>query len=73
MANLACGFDILGMAIEAPGDCVEIRPNDSGKLIIRRITGDQGQLSRDAEKNTVTVAMRAILQALGSNQGYDIV
>lgn len=73
VANIACGFDILGMAIGEPGDRVDISPNTSGTLVIRRITGDGGKLSRDPIQNTVTVAMAEVLAALGSTQGFDVV
>lgn len=73
VANLACGFDIMGLAVERPGDEVVLTPNTTGVLNIRRITGDGGQLSRDARKNTVTVSIAAMLAEMGSKQGFDIV
>jgi len=72
VANLACGFDILGMAIGQPGDVVRIEPNDLGELRIRSIRGDKGMLSKDPFKNTVTVSMSAVLNAVGSSQGFDV-
>jgi len=32
VANVGCGFDVLGFAVESPGDEVEITLNDSGKI-----------------------------------------
>ena len=72
VANLACGFDILGMAIGQPGDVVRIQANDTGELRIRSIRGDKGLLSKDPAKNTVTVSMSAILNALGEKRGFDV-
>jgi len=73
VANLACGFDIMGLAIEKPGDVVELTPNTTGEIRIRRITGDAGKLSRDPLLNTVTVSIASFLQAVHSRQGFDIV
>jgi homoserine kinase len=72
VANLACGFDILGMSIAAPGDVVRIQSNASGVLRIRSIRGDKGLLSKDPLENTVTVSMTAVLNALGEKRGFDV-
>jgi homoserine kinase len=73
VANLACGFDIMGLAIDEPGDIVEITPNKSGDLFITKITGDGKKLSRNPFENTVTVSIAAFLQHSGLKQGFDIV
>ena len=51
VANVACGFDIFGFAIEEPGDVVEVRRRDEPGIVIKDITGDDGRLPRTAEKN----------------------
>jgi len=73
VANLACGFDIMGLAIEKPGDIVELKPNATGELRILRVTGDGGRLSRDPLCNTVTVSIAAFLNEYHSRQGFDII
>ncbi|MCC7232051.1 MAG: homoserine kinase [Bacteroidia bacterium] len=73
IANLGSGFDIFGLAIREPGDIVEINTNTLGKTRIVRITGDKGKLSRDVEKNTVSVSVLAMLRHLGIIQGFDII
>jgi homoserine kinase len=65
VANVACGFDIFGFAIQEPGDIVEIRRRDEPGIIIKDITGDGGRLPRTAEKNAVTVVMLHLLKHLG--------
>ena len=72
VANVACGFDVLGFAVNEPGDEVILSKNNSGKLKIVSIEGDDGQLPREIEKNTVTVVIAAILDHLGIGQGFDI-
>ena len=62
VANVACGFDVLGLALDEPGDTVSVALADEPGLLITEITGDQGRLSRDPEKNTATVAAQKILE-----------
>ncbi len=65
VANVACGFDIFGFAIQEPGDIVEVRRRDEPGIVITDITGDEGRLPRAAEKNAVTVVMLHLLKHLG--------
>lgn len=72
VANVGCGFDILGFAVNNPGDEVTLRKTNSGKVVIREITGDQGKLSYDPDQNTVGVAVQKFLAHIHSDQGIDI-
>lgn len=72
IANLSCGFDVLGLAVEQPGDAVEITLNNSGRVTIDAIEGDDGKLPREAEKNTAGVAVLEFLKAVGSTTGASI-
>jgi homoserine kinase len=65
VANVACGFDIFGFAIQEPGDIVEVRRRDEPGIVITDITGDGGRLPRAAEKNAVTGVMLHLLKQLG--------
>lgn len=65
VANVSCGFDIFGFAIQEPGDTVELYKRDEPGVVITEITGDEGRLPRQAEKNSVTVVMLALLKHLG--------
>ena len=69
VSNVACGFDVLGFALEAPGDEVTARLVDGGGVRIDGITGDGGRLPREAARNTAGVAARALLTALGERRG----
>lgn len=62
VANLACGFDVLGLALEQPGDTVTVELAEEPGLTIIGIEGDQGRLSREPDKNTATVAAQKILE-----------
>ncbi|HEX8548822.1 MAG TPA: homoserine kinase [Cytophagaceae bacterium] len=72
VANVACGFDILGFAVESPGDEVVLKLKDKSGVTIADITGDEGRLSRDAEKNTVGVSINRYLEHIQSGQGIEI-
>ena len=45
VANVACGFDVLGFALDFPGDTIVARKNDSKQLSISKIHNG-GDLSR---------------------------
>lgn len=72
VANVACGFDVLGFAVDNPGDEVKITLTDSGKIHITKIEGDQGLLPLDAELNTVSIVIKEYLNHLGLSHGVDI-
>jgi homoserine kinase len=72
VANVACGFDILGFALESPGDEVVLRLNGQNRVIITHISGDGGKLPLDPSKNTAGVAVLKMLESLNSKQGISI-
>ena len=65
VANVACGFDTIGFALEEPGDEIIARRVAQSGIHINSITGDSGKLPRDAAKNTATVAAAAVLKHAG--------
>jgi homoserine kinase len=72
VANVACGFDVLGFAVGQPGDEVILKKNKTGKLRIVSISGDEGRLPLEIGKNTVSVVIRNILEHLRVAPGFDI-
>lgn len=72
VANVSCGFDIFGFAVEAPADEVVITLTDRPGVVIEKIEGDEGRLPLEAEKNTSGVAVLEFLKAIGSKQGASI-
>lgn len=72
VANVACGFDIFGLAVDNPGDEVIVRKRQDDKIVITSITGDNGKLPYDPEKNTVSVPILNYLQSIHSTAGFDI-
>ena len=76
VSNVACGFDVLGFALEAPGDEVSARfiggrlqTTPDPQVRIDNIVGDEGRLPREAARNTAGVAAQALLRALGERRG----
>jgi homoserine kinase len=73
VANVSCGFDIFGFAVEAPADEVIVTLRNESGVIITDITGDEGRLPRESNRNTSGVAVEAFLNAIDSNIGAEIV
>ncbi len=44
VANVACGFDIFGFAVNRPGDEVVLTKKSTPGIVIKEITGDEGLL-----------------------------
>ncbi|MBP6398515.1 MAG: homoserine kinase [Saprospiraceae bacterium] len=65
VANVAVGFDILGFALEKPGDEIIVRPGKEKGLHITTITGAQNKLPLEVSKNTAGYAALRLLQHLG--------
>ena len=68
VANVACGFDVLGFAIDLPGDEIVARFSAKPGLTISKITGDDGRLPLDSKLNTAGVAAHALLRHLGKSE-----
>lgn len=72
VANVCCGFDILGFAIDGKGDEVEVRLSDEPGVRMATITGDEGKLPKEANRNTCSVAIQSYLKTLGKDVGVEI-
>ncbi len=71
VANVACGFDIFGFAVDRPGDEVVLTKKDVPGIIITEITGDEGRLPLDVHKNTAGIAIQKYLEYIGrTDQGF---
>jgi homoserine kinase len=69
VANVVCGFDVLGFAVNEPGDEVIMRITDKPGITISKITGDDGRLPLNPAKNTVSVSVQHYLQSI-DRTGY---
>ncbi|MCC7240305.1 MAG: homoserine kinase [Acidobacteria bacterium] len=72
VSNVACGFDVLGFALDEPGDVVLVEPACEPGVRIAGITGDQGRLTRDPRRNTASAAVAALLDHLQTRTGVSL-
>ncbi len=65
VANVAVGYDILGFALNGPGDEIVAGFSERPGLEIRLISGDGGKLPYTPERNTAGFAALKLLEHLG--------
>lgn len=65
VANIVCGFDVLGFALDEPGDEVYMRRINKPGVHLVQVTGDDGRLPRETTKNTVSASVLSYLQHVG--------
>jgi homoserine kinase len=70
VANLVCGFDILGLALKEPYDIMKLRLLDSPEVII--INKDEFNLPTEPHKNVAGVVLLSIMEKLNSGIGFAI-
>lgn len=69
VSNVACGFDVLGFALDEPGDIVTAIAGDTPGVQISAIHGDAGRLPLDPARNTAGAAVQALLDRLDTPRG----
>jgi homoserine kinase len=72
VANVASGFDVIGFALETPGDAATLTRTTDRRVVVREIRGDGGKLPKDPDKNTAAVAVQGFLRHIGSPFGVEI-
>ena len=70
IANLNCGFDILGLCLETIGDEMIIRKSTEKGIKITKIVG--ADLPLETQKNVAGVAVLAIIENLDLDFGFEI-
>ncbi len=71
VSNVGPGFDLLGFALEEPGDIMEIRRNGTGRLVLINESGCR--IPDDPQTNVAALAAAALLEEAGINEGFDLV
>lgn len=71
VANLVCGFDILGLALNEPFDIMEFELTNSPGVIIEN--RDEFNLPTDPEKNVAGVVLLAALEKAKSQYGIKVI
>jgi len=73
VSNVGCGFDVMGFAINQPGDDIILRLKDTAGVVITKITGDNGKITYDPNLNTAGAPVISLLKYLGmEKQGVEI-
>lgn len=70
IANLSCGFDVLGMCIENAGDEMVFTKTKKLGVVISKIIG--AELPYEIEKNVAGVVAKAMLENSNADFGIDI-
>lgn len=70
IANLVCGFDILGLCLQAPYDVMEVRLLNEKKVIIENAEGTD--LPTDPERNTAGAPLLEMIEELGEDVGFSV-
>ena len=70
VANVACGFDVLGFCLDSVGDDMVIRKTDKKGIHITRIEGFD--LPYEAELNVAGVSALAMYDAIDVDFGFEI-
>jgi homoserine kinase len=70
VANISCGFDVLGFCLEPVGDLMKVTKTDKPGITIGSIKGQD--LPKDTLKNVAGVAAMALLEAHPSSFGFQI-
>lgn len=70
VANLVCGFDILGMAVHEPYDEMELKLLDTPEIIIRH--EDLFGLPEEPSKNVAGIVLLKIQEHLKLTNGFEV-
>lgn len=70
VANVVCGFDVLGFALEEPSDYMKLRIID--EKTVRIINRDSFNLPTEAEKNVAGVTLLAMLEKIDDEIGFEL-
>ena len=70
VANLVCGFDVLGMCLNEPNDLMEIRLLNERKIVI--VSADGYTLPLDPGLNTAGAPLVEMLEELPGDIGFEV-
>lgn len=70
VANLVCGFDILGLALHDPCDIMKLTLLDEPRVTI--VNRDAFNLPTEPEKNVAGVVLLSIMEKIGQKFGFHV-
>jgi len=71
VANLVCGFDILGMCLDEPGDLMEVKLLNEKKIVIE--SADGYPLPLDPAQNTAGAPLVEMISGLAEQVGFEVI
>jgi homoserine kinase len=71
VANLVCGFDVLGLCLEEPYDIMQVRLLDKPQVVIG--TSDHFPLPSDPALNTAGAPLLEMLAVLKQDIGFEVI
>jgi homoserine kinase len=72
VSNVACGFDVMGFALEGLGDDVTVTLDSSQAITISVLNHHGPALPADPQKNTAGPPVAALLKRSGRNEGVTV-
>lgn len=72
VSNVGPGFDLMGFALNEPGDEIKLSLNNKKEVRITKILGDGKRLPLGPNKNTTTVAIKSLLKKYELEVGLDV-
>ena len=72
VSNVACGFDIMGFAVNELGDVVTVKKIEKPGVFIKNISGDGGRLPREPSRNTAGIAVIEFLKTINVRTDIEI-
>ena len=72
VANLSCGYDILGLCLKEPYDYIEIEKLNSGKIEIDILDSPFSKIPSDPKQNTGGVPALLIKKDMNLDFGFNI-
>ena len=71
VANLVCGFDVLGLCLNEPNDIMEVKLLDEKKIIIQ--SADGYPLPLDPAENTAGAPLVEMINELDKSIGFEVI
>ncbi|MGY2130657.1 homoserine kinase [Hymenobacter sp. HD11105] len=70
VANVVCGFDVLGFALNSPYDTMHLRLSEQPSVVI--VHEDEFNLPTEPERNVAGAALLALLRAAPAGTGFEM-
>ena len=71
IANMVCGFDIIGCALHAPQDYISLRKTNTGTVTIKHIDGFG--LPESPEHNVAGVSLLELMDHIADDIGFEMI